>query len=316
MVNRRSKDDVRYNEFVARFTGRKVRSLMDSSKYFLTGLYPAPPVDHVWQEWTGYSIYSADQHRSTWHKHSHDCTQLTVALDPAYVRAEWQDSPGRPVKRELNGDMIWVVPPGLTHSVSFNRRASLIHLYLSDPFFERVTQNAVIDVSSKLTPSLLVRDPFLVELAKNLSEELRFGPLSELFSQSVAAIAVSHLIRRYSNKPNALPIYRGGLGPAREKRVRQYIREHLDTQLSLEELAGIADISPNHFASLFRQTIGTTPHKFVVGQRVERAKRLLERSKLPLIDIAMRCGFQDQSQFTTTFRRYVGVTPGRYKREL
>jgi AraC family transcriptional regulator len=289
---------------------------MDSSKYFLTGLHPSPPADHVWQEWIGYSIYSADQPRSTWRKHSHDCTQLTVAFDPAYVHAEWEDSPGRPRKRELNGDMIWVVPPGLTHSVYFNRRASLIHLYLSDPFFERVTQNEVINVSSKLTPSLLVRDPFLVELGKNLSEELRFGPLSELFSQSVAAIAVNHLIRRYSNKPNALPVYRGGLGPAREKRVRQYIRERLDTQLSLEELAGIADISPNHFASLFRQTTGITPHKFVVRQRVERAQHLLERSKLTLIEIAMRCGFQDQSQFTTTFRRYLGTTPGRYKREL
>jgi AraC family transcriptional regulator len=289
---------------------------MDSSKHFLTGLSPSPPPNHVWQEWIGYSIYAADQHRSIWSKHSHDCTQLTIALDPASVCAEWQNSPGRPTKRELNGDMIWVVPPGLSHSVSFNRRASLIHLYLSDPFFERVTQNTVIDVSSKLSPALLVRDPFLVEMAKDLSEELRFGPLSELFSQSVAAIAVSHLIRRYSSKPNALPIYRGGLGPAREKRVRQYIQEHLDAQLSLEGLARIADISPNHFAALFRQTIGTTPHKFVVRQRVERARHLLERSRLPLIDIAVRCGFQDQSQFTTTFRRYLGTTPGRYKREL
>jgi AraC family transcriptional regulator len=49
---------------------------------------------------------------------------------------------------------------------------------------------------------------------------------------------------------------------------------------------------------------------------VERAQHLLEHSSLPLIDIAMRCGFQDQSQFTTTFRRYLGTTPGRYKREL
>jgi AraC family transcriptional regulator len=289
---------------------------MDSSKHFLTGLYPSPPPDHIWQEWIGYSIYSAEQHRSTWRMHSHDCTQLTVALDPAYVQAEWQDSPGRLIKRELSGDMVWVVPPGVSHSVSFNRRASLIHLYLSDHFFERVTQNEVIDVSSKLAPSLLVRDPFLVELAKDLSEELRFGPLSELVSQSIAVIAVSHLIRRYSSKPNALPIYRGGLGPAREKRVRQYIQEHLDTPLSLEELARIAEISPNHFASLFRQSVGTTPHKYVVRQRVERARHLLEHSRLPLIDIAMRCGFQDQSQFTTTFRRYLGTTPGRYKRDL
>jgi AraC family transcriptional regulator len=289
---------------------------MDSSKHFLTGLSPSPPPDHVWQEWAGYSIYSANQHRSIWRKHSHDCTQLTIALEPAYVRAEWQDSPGRPARRELNGDIVWLVPPGLLHSVDFNRRASLIHLYFTDQFFERVTENAVVDVSSRLSPSLLIRDPFLVEVAKDLSEELRFGPINELFSQSVAAVTANHVIRRYSDKPNAVRMHRGGLGPTREKRVRQYIQEHLDTQLSLEDLARVAEISPNHFGSLFRQTTGMTPHKFVVRQRVERARNLLERSRLPLIDIAVRCGFLDQSQFTTTFRRYFGITPGRYKREL
>jgi AraC family transcriptional regulator len=289
---------------------------MDSSKHFLTGLYTSPPQDHVWQEWIGYSIYSANQHRSAWRKHSHDCTQLTVTLDPAYVRADWQDAPGRPMKRELSGDMIWLVPPGVSHSVLFHRRAALIHLYFYDDFFERVAQNEVSDVSSKLSPAFLVRDPFLVEVAKDLSEQLRFGPLSELYSQSVATVAASHLIRRYSSRPNALRVHRGGLGPAREKRVRQYIQEHLEAQLSLEDLARVAELSPNHFASLFRQTVGTTPHKFVVRERVERARHLLQRSRLTLIEIAMRCGFQDQSQFTTTFRRYLGTTPGRYKREL
>jgi AraC family transcriptional regulator len=239
-----------------------------------------------------------------------------MALSPAYVRAEWQDSPGRPCVRELNGDMVWVVPPGVSHAVYFNRQASLIHLYLNDHFFERVTQNAIVDLSSKLAPSLLVRDQFLVEIAKELSGELRYGPLNDLYSQSIATITVNHLIRRYSGNPNTAPVYRGGLGPAREKRVREYIQEHLDSQLSLEDLAEVAGISPNYFASLFHQSVGMAPHQFVVRQRVEHARKLLECSQLPLIEIAMRCGFQDQSQFTTTFRRYVGTTPARYKRQL
>jgi AraC family transcriptional regulator len=125
-----------------------------------------------------------------------------------------------------------------------------------------------------------------------------------------------HLIRSYSSKPNALPVFRGGLGPARERKVRQYIQEHLDQPLSLDELAKIAVISPNYFISLFHQSTGMTPHKFVLHQRVEYAKELLASSKLSLIEIAHKCGFPDQSQFTTTFRRHVGITPGQYKRRL
>jgi AraC family transcriptional regulator len=75
-------------------------------------------------------------------------------------------------------------------------------------------------------------------------------------------------------------------------------------------------MSPNYLISLFRQSTGVTPHKYVVQQRLERARTLLAESELMLLEVAQRCGFQDQSQFTTTFRRYFGVTPGQYKRGM
>jgi AraC family transcriptional regulator len=288
---------------------------MESSKQFLTGLSPSPPSGHIWQEHSGYGIYLADQHRSVWRKHSHNCTQVTVALDPAFVHAEWQDSAGLAGERELTGDMVWIVPPGVSHSVDFNRRASLIHLYLSDQFFERSTNNQAMDVSRKLSPSFLVRDSFLVEMAKELYAELQFGPVSKLFSQSIATITANHLIRSYSSRCNVIESNRTGLGAMREQRVRQYIQLHLHTQISLEQLALVAEMSPSHFATLFHQSTGITPHRFVVRQRVELAKSLLEHSMLPLADIALRCGFQDQSQFTAVFKRHLGLPPGRYRRD-
>src|SRR5271168_2796065 len=286
-----------------------------SSKQFLIGLEPSPPPDHIWQEYSDYSIYSAEQDRSLWSPHSHDCTQITVASNPAYVRAEWQATPGRSGTKEMNGDMVWVVPPGVQHTIHWNRRAPLLHIYLNDQFFEATMENIPDKISSKLAPSLLVRDPFLVQMGKELYRELQFGPISELFTKSVATLTATHLIRTYSCKPNCTPIYRGGLGPSRERKVRQYIQENLDQQLSLDDLAKVALISPNYFISLFQQSTGMTPHKYVLQQRVEYAKELLTYSKLSLIEIAHKCGLPDQSQFTTTFRRHMGVTPGRYKRQ-
>jgi AraC family transcriptional regulator len=289
---------------------------MDNSKQFLIGLEPAPPPDHIWQEYADYSIYSAEQDRSTWNRHCHDCTQITVASNPAYVRAEWQGAAGRFGTKEMNGDMVWILPPGVPHAIHWHRRATLIHIYLNDQFFDSMLQEFPGNVASELAPSLLVRDPFLVEVAKELHRELQFGPTNELFTKSVATLTATHLVRTYSNKPNSVPYYRGGLGPTRERRVRQYIQEHLDAQLSLDELARVADISPNYFISLFHQSTGMTPHKFVLQQRVEYAKELLAQPRLALIEIAHRCGFPDQSQFTTTFRRLLGLTPGQYKRQL
>jgi AraC family transcriptional regulator len=285
-------------------------------KHFLVGLHPGPPPDHLWHEYGNYSIYTAEQHRSVWEKHTHDCTQITVAMSPAQVRGEWQGNTGRLERRELNGDMIWLVPPGVQHVIHFDRRATLIHIYLNETFFRAMVPDAPDNMQQSLVPSLLVRDQFLVELAKSLYRETKFSTISELFTQSVATLTATHLVRAYSGKRDALPFYRGGLGPSREKKIRAYIESHLSEDLSLDELARVVDISPNYLISLFRESIGTTPHKYVVQQRLESARKLLARPGMSLLEIAHRCGFQDQSQFTTIFRRNFGVTPGQYRRQI
>jgi AraC family transcriptional regulator len=289
---------------------------MDSSKQFLIGLEPPPPPNHIWQEYAEYSIYSAEQDPSLWSQHSHDCTQICIASSPAYVRAEWQADGGRRGTKEMNGGMVSVVPPGVQHTIHWNRRAPLLHIYLNDQFFDSMLENAPDKISTKLAPALLVRDPFLVEMGKELYRELQFGPINELFSKSVATLTATHLSRAYRCKPSSVTGYRGGLGPARERKVCKYIQDNLDKSLSLDDLAKVALLSPNYFISMFQQSTGMTPYKYVLHQRVECAKKLLTYSKLSLIEIAHKCGIPDQSQFTTTFRRHMGVTPGRYKRQL
>jgi len=285
-------------------------------KQFMIGLHPGPPPDHKWEEHGNYSIYTAEQHRSIWERHTHNCTQITVATGPAQVRGEWEGTSGRLEKREMYGDICWIVPPGVQHVIHFDHRAPLIHLYLNNSFFNSMVEHSPDDAQRLLIPSLLVRDPFLVEVSKSLYTEMQTGTASELFCQSVATLIGTHLIRRYSQNNAGMPVYRGGLGPAREKKVRAYILENLHTSLSLDAMARIVEMSPNYFLSLFRQATGMTPHKYVVHLRLERARKLLEQPELTLMQIAQSCGFQDQSQFTTTFRRFAGVTPGQYRRQL
>ena len=93
-----------------------------------------------------------------------------------------------------------------------------------------------------------------------------------------------------------------------------YIREHLDAALTLRELAARAHLSPYHFARRFKEFTGLPPHQYIIARRVERAAQLLREGDRSLAAIAVHAGFSDQSQFSHHFKRFVGVTPGQFRK--
>jgi len=105
----------------------------------------------------------------------------------------------------------------------------------------------------------------------------------------------------------------GGFPPSKLQRTTVYILAHLESPLSLTELAVVAQMSPSHFAHLFKQAIGQTPHQYVIRCRMERAKHLLTGTTLPIHEIGARVGCADHSHFTALFRRYVASTPKAYR---
>jgi AraC family transcriptional regulator len=115
----------------------------------------------------------------------------------------------------------------------------------------------------------------------------------------------------------------GWAGPAREnggafpvgrlRRVIEYIQQNLDKDLPLAELAALGCMSPFHFARLFKDSTGLPPHRFVIRQRIARARVCLSTPDLSIAEISRRVGFRTPSHFTTVFRRVTGVTPRRYR---
>jgi AraC family transcriptional regulator len=291
----------------------KTVALPEEARPILVGAEDPLPAQHFWFEGDGYSIYAAEQPRSAWREHTHDCVQVTVGLEPAHVHAGWRNGAKSMSHRELAGNAVSIIPPGEPHSTVWRRRASLIHLYLGKELMERTALKVLHDISSNLRPSYLVRDPLIEELGRALYRECETAKLCGSFADALITVLVTHLLRTYNAASDGLPEFRGGLGTARERRVREYIERSIEKDLSIEVLAEIAGLSPHYFANRFRQSTGFTPHQYVSHRRVAHAQQLLTESSLSLAEVAYRCGFASQSQFTTIFRRFAGVTPGKFQ---
>ena len=95
-----------------------------------------------------------------------------------------------------------------------------------------------------------------------------------------------------------------------------YINEYLSHDIKLMDLSALLDMSQFHFGRRFKQSMGVSPHQYLIGRRVERAKQLLKSSDLAIADIALQCGFNSQSHLGKSFRELTGVTPSRYRKSL
>lgn len=105
----------------------------------------------------------------------------------------------------------------------------------------------------------------------------------------------------------------GGLPPRRLQRVLEYVKENIEKDLSVAEMAQVVGMSQYYFSKLFKLSTGTTPHQYVMRQRVERAQELLREGNTALVEVATHVGFETQSHFTSVFRRLVGITPKKFR---
>ena len=109
---------------------------------------------------------------------------------------------------------------------------------------------------------------------------------------------------------------RGGLAPWQVRRIITHVNANLDAALRVEDLARLARLSQSHFSREFSSSFGCPPHRFITRCRLERAKELMLRADMPLLQIAIECGFADQPHFSRVFLRFVGISPGRWRRVL
>jgi AraC-like DNA-binding protein len=229
-----------------------------------------------------------------------EAASLTFYLDPRLLLPTVHDGiPG------ATGTLMWVhgkrdvtdIPPTVHPALLVQAADASLHVHYAE-----------------LVSHLPRHDPLLHHMALALqaavdAEDVAGG----LYAEALANALAVHLLRRYAIGRPLEPPFHGGLPPCKLHGATAYILAHLERTLSLAELAAVAQMSPAHFARLFKGATGQTPHQYVTTCRMERAKHLLTETMLPLHEIGAQVGYADQSHFTAVFRQSVATTPKAYR---
>jgi AraC-like DNA-binding protein len=229
-----------------------------------------------------------------------EAASLTFYLDPRLLLPTVHGvSPG------ATGTLMWVhgkrdatcIPPTVHPALLVHTAYESLHVHYVE-----------------LVPHLPRHDPLLHHMALVLQAAVEAeGEAGGLYAEALANALAVHLLSRYAIGRHLDQPFHGGLTPSRLHGTIAYILAHLEHKLSLVELAAVAQMSPAHFARLFKGATGQTPHQYVLQCRMERAKHLLTETTVPLHEIGARVGYADHSHFTALFRRYVATTPKAYR---
>jgi AraC family transcriptional regulator len=166
-------------------------------------------------------------------------------------------------------------------------------------------------------PGAGVKDLTISGLGSLLLPAVRYpDQANRLFVDHVLLAVGVHVTQTYGDmRPKSRPA-QGGLAPWQERRAREILRANIKHGVTLKEVAQECGLSVGYFSHAFRRTLGVTPHRWLIEQRVVLSKEKLRDDELSLSDVAAQCGFSDQSHLTRAFRQTVGVSPGVWRRAL
>jgi AraC family transcriptional regulator len=217
--------------------------------------------------------------------------------------------------RVMRGEVA-VIPAGVPTLWRWGEQlADRLHLYLDPALLEGVAAEAGLGREGfEVLDGLSVRDPLVEQVGLLLLSELESGPAGPLYAESLANALAAHVVREHSSlgrrAVHRLDRHSGrGLSSRVLRRTVEYVEENLAGELSLAEIAGAANMSPYHFSRLFKESVGSPPHRYVVARRVERAKDLLLGTDLPIAEVAREVGFSGQSHLHFHVKRLLGATP-------
>jgi AraC family transcriptional regulator len=207
-----------------------------------------------------------------------------------------------------------VIPAFLNHWTNWDREVEFSVIAICPTLLNQTTQES-IQHEIELIPQFAIDDPVIQQLALALKMEIQTGCKSgRLYGESLGAALATRLVQNYAVSKPSSEFKANGLPRSQLERVIDYMKANLTQDLSIFDLATLTGMSESHFSRSFKQSVGISPYQYLMKQRVERAKQLLKQQVISISDIALNCGFANQTHLTKVFRQMTGMTPKAYQK--
>jgi AraC family transcriptional regulator len=212
--------------------------------------------------------------------------------------------------RAVYGD-IDIIPAGTPSIWEMSGKDTALLLRLSPSLLRTAAHELGADPERvEIRNRFQMRDDAIENIGWALKAEMEAGyPSGQLYLDGMALSLAARLVRCHSSLAVEERRLNGRMAGARLRRVLAYIEDNLARDLSLSELASVAELGVSHLKASFRETVGLPVHQYVIRRRVERAKHLLRDGKLSISQVALEAGFAHQSHLARHLRRLSGVSP-------
>ncbi len=194
------------------------------------------------------------------------------------------------------------------------RISEYINILLDQKFLEQVALESDLSSPIELQHRVIFSDSTILHIAQLFKSELFNGGLAgKLYVESLRNLLAVHLLRNYNFTVVKPVLVNGALDACKLNKVKDFIEDQLAEDLSINDMAAVVHMSQFHFARAFKTATGTSPHRYLMLRRMERAKILLKVTKISIAEIAYQLGFANQSHFIAQFRKAIGTTPKSYR---
>lgn len=267
-------------------------------------------------QFDGFSFCNSLERPNYWQEHAHQEIQIIVPQTNARAWIDIRSSTSKRFKKKIEPKQSCIVCSNQPHALDWQETAELTILYLHPKYFASAigdsieTNNLIIDKHFSLTNDTLIAEIGMV-LSRLYSSKLT--DIEKLYIENLANLLAVHLLKNYLSYETAVADRLKKLSTKRLKAVFDYVEANLERKITLSELASVAGVGKYYFCRLFKSSTNFSPYSYVLHRRIERAKRLLIDSELPICEIALECGFGNQSHLAKHFRNILNTSPMKHR---
>lgn len=256
--------------------------------------------------------------------HCHEDHEINVCVRGAgrYVLGTGESCP-------LSAGQILYLPGGIAHELKVDERIVIRGICIHPSEFESIPNDAVARglanspqikrwrAKPALLPARLAIDALLYATLLGLYEQLRTEQTAKdaFCSRSIAhlsQLAAMQVLRIFARpEPSAQP----GLAEQRVLNTRAWMDHNFATEITLDRLAELSELSPSHFTYLFKKCVGRAPKQYVLERRLEYAAGLLAQTGMPVLEVSLESGFSHLAHFNRCFKHFTGATPTGYRKK-